>query len=191
MSTKSRMVIITGAAMLLAAASVSPAAAKKAPPPLPSGNLNLRLEGYEIVTGNSGATRISIDGIGQLLSDTAGTLNGIETFTAVDPTGASSESLCSGSITGQITAPTGGFASGNGEFTATLNYAPSSTPGALCVATTATLLCNRTLAHPIYVDDLDAGEYHCIVTSLTGSGISAASMSAHLGSVDGSNAPTN
>ena len=191
MKPKRGITIVAAAAMIVAAASVSPAAAKKTPPPAPSGNLNLRIEGYEVVTNSTDPSRVSIEGIGQLLSDTAGSLSGVETFTAVDPTGSSSETVCNGSVTGQITAPSGGFASGSGQFGVTLSYVPASGAGAICVATTATMLCNRTLGHPIYVNDLDAGEYHCLVTGLTGTGISAASMSAHLGSVSGSNAPTN
>jgi hypothetical protein len=196
MSMKSRIAIVAGAALIVAAMAASPALAKKVtppppPPPTPSGNINLRVEGYEITTASGSPTRITIDGIGQLLSDTAGSLNGEETFTAVDPSGASAEEVCTGTVSGQITAPSGGFASGNGEFTISLGYTPASGAGTLCVATTASLLCNRTLAHPAYVDDLDAGEYHCVVTSLSGSGITAASMNAHLGSVEGDNAPTN
>ncbi len=193
MSTKSRIVIVAGAALILAAMATSPAQAHKAPPPpppSPSGNINLRVEGYEITTATGSPARISIDGIGQLSSDTAGSLNGLETFTAVDPS-AADEQVCTGSVTGQITAPSGGFASGNGEFTISLSYSPASGAGTFCAATTASLLCDRTLAHPYYVSDLDAGEYHCVVTNLSGSGISAASMNAHLGSVEGSNAPTN
>jgi hypothetical protein len=196
MSIKTRIAVATGAALLLAAIVASPTLAKKAPPPsppppTPSGNINLRVEGYEITTATGTAARISLDGIGQLLSDTAGSLNGVETFTAVDPSGVNAEEVCTGSVSGQITAPSGGFASGNGEFTISLSYAPTSGAGTFCVATTASLLCNRTLAHPAYIDDLDAGEYHCVVTNLSGSGISAASMNVHLGSVEGTNGPTN
>ncbi len=194
MSTKSRIVTVAGAALLLAAMAASPALAEKPPsppPPTPSGNINLRVEGYEITTATGSSTRISIDGIGQLLSDTAGNLNGVETFTAVDPSGVNAEEVCTGSVSGQITAPSGGFASGNGEFKISLSYTPASGAGTFCVTSTASLLCNRTLAHPAYVNDLDAGEYHCVVTDLSGSGITAASMNAHLGSVEGSNAPTN
>jgi hypothetical protein len=195
MSIKSRIAAAAGAALLLAGIAASPALAKKAPPspppPTPSGNINLRVEGYEITTATGTVARISIDGIGQLLSDTAGSLNGVESFTAVEPSGVTAEEVCTGSVSGQITAPSGGFASGNGQFTISLSYTPASGAGTLCVATTASLLCNRTLAHPAYVDDLDAGEYHCVVTNLSGSGISAASMNAHLGSVEGTNGPTN
>jgi hypothetical protein len=191
----SRIAVAAGAALLLAAIAASPALAKKAPPPppppTPSGNINLRVEGYEITTATGTAARISVDGIGQLLSDTAGSLNGVETFTAVDPSGVNAEEVCTGSVSGQITAPSGGFASGNGEFTISLSYTPASGAGTFCVATTASLLCNRTLAHPAYIDDLDAGEYHCVVNNLSGSGISAASLNAHLGSVEGTNGPTN
>jgi hypothetical protein len=194
MSIKSRIAAAAGAVLLLAAIAASPALAKKAPPPpppTPSGNINLRVEGYEITTATGTVARISVDGIGQLLSDTAGSLNGVETFTAVNPSGANAEEVCTGSVSGQITAPSGGFASGNGEFTISLSYSPASGAGTFCVATTASLLCNRTLAHPAYLDDLDAGEYHCVVTNLSGSGISAASMNAHLDSVEGTNGPTN
>jgi hypothetical protein len=197
MNVKSRIAVVASAALLLAAMATSPALAKKAPlaptppPPTPSGNINLRVEGYEITNATGSSTRITVDGIGQLLSDTAGSLNGVETFTAVDPSGVNAEEVCSGSVSGQITPPSGGFASGKGEFTISLSYSPASGAGTFCVATTASLLCNRTLAHPAYIDDLDAGEYHCVVTDLSGSEITAASMNAHLGSVEGENAPTN
>jgi hypothetical protein len=197
MNLKSRIATVASAALILAAMAASSALAKKAPtpssptPPTPSGNVNLRVEGYETATATGTSTRISIDGIGQLLSDTAGSLNGVETFTAVDPSGVNAEEVCTGSMSGQITPPSGGFASGNGEFKISLSYSPASGAGTFCVASTASLLCNRTLAHPAYVNDLDAGEYHCVVTDLSGSGITAASMNAHLGSVEGTNGPTN
>ena len=90
--------------------------------PVPSGNLNLRLNGYEVVTPESSttSTRLSIDGIGQVIADTKGNLSGAETFNAVDAT-VPAEEVCNGTVSGTITPPTGGFGSGDGEFTISLS----------------------------------------------------------------------
>jgi hypothetical protein len=57
------------------------------------------------------------------------------------------------------------------------------------------MLCNRTLVVKKDVNDLDAGQYHCLATSVTaGTGatatINGASLQGHVDSVSGSNAPT-
>jgi hypothetical protein len=162
--------------------------------PVPSGDFNLRLDGYEVVTPEgSAAARVSIDAIGQVIGDTGGNLNGAETFNAVDAT-VPAEEVCNGTVTGTTTPPAGGFGSGDGEFKVSLTFAPTSA-GSYCIPATTTMQCNRTLLHKRLADDLDAGQYHCIVTGMTAGGgstttINAASMDGHLDSARGSNAPT-
>ncbi len=162
----------------------------------PSGNMNLRLGGYAVITPSSGSSaQVDIDGIGQVVADATGAFSGALTYTAVSATLAS-EDVCTGTVAGTITAPSGAFASGSGEFTIGLTYTPSSSStGTDCIPSTATLLCNRALAHVNLVDDLDAGEYQCVATSVTaGTGATAAVNAASLkGSLDvsrGANAPT-
>jgi hypothetical protein len=147
-----------------------------------------------VVTPQSSTTpsRLSIDGIGQLIGDTTGNLSGAESFTAVDPT-APAQEVCAGTVSGAITPPAGGFGSGDGQFTISLVFAPTS-PDAYCIPATTNLLCNRSLLHVLLVKDLDAGQYHCIVTGMTAgtgatSAINAASMDAHIDSARGNNGP--
>ncbi len=72
MNFKSRIGIVAGTAMLLAVGMSAGQFASAAEPRSPSGNLDLRLNGYEVVTPQSSTTpsRLSIDGIGQLIGDT-------------------------------------------------------------------------------------------------------------------------
>jgi hypothetical protein len=192
---KSRIGMVAATAMVLAVGMGAGRFAAAAGLPVPSGNLNLRLNGYEVVTSESSTTpaRLNIDAIGQVIADTKGNLSGAETFNAVDPT-VPAEEVCKGTVSGTITPPTGGFGSGDGEFSLSLSFAPTST-GAYCIPATTTMQCNRSLLHKVLVDDLDAGQYHCIVTGMTvGTGatstIDAASMDGHLDSARGSNALT-
>ena len=192
---KSRIGMMAATAMMVAVGMSAGRFAAAADLPVPSGNLNLRLNGYEVVTSESSTTpaRLSIDAIGQVIADTKGNLSGAETFNAVDAT-VPAEEVCKGTVSGTITPPTGGFGSGDGEFSLSLSFAPTST-GAYCIPATTTMQCNRSLLHKVLVDDLDAGQYHCIVTGMTaGTGatstIDAASMDGHLDSARGSNAPT-
>ncbi|HLW72398.1 MAG TPA: hypothetical protein VKS22_17475 [Candidatus Binataceae bacterium] len=167
----------------------------------PSGNMNLRTEGYELITPSGGATeRIDVDAIGQVIADTSGNFTGAESFTGVNsalPPGSEVEDVCSGTLAGTITAPAGAFASDSGEFTLTSTYTPSSTStGVSCIPSTVSMLCNRTLVVKKNANDLDAGQYHCLVTGVTaGSGatatIAGASLRGYIDSVSGSNAPTN
>ena len=162
----------------------------------PSGNMNLRLGGYAVITPTSGSpAQVDIDGIGQVIADSTGGFSGALTYTAVSATLAT-EDVCTGTVAGTITAPSGAFASGSGEFTIGLTFTPSSSStGTDCIPSTATLLCNRALAHMSLVDDLDAGEYQCVATGVTaGTGATATVNAASLkGSLDvsrGANAPT-
>ncbi len=195
MNFKSQIRIMAGTAIVVAMGMGLGQFAAAADLPVPSGNLNLRLNGYELVTPESSTTpvRLSIDAIGQVIADAKGNLSGAETFNAVDPTVPAGE-VCNGTVNGTITPPSGSFGSGAGEFAVSLSFAPTST-GAYCIPATTTLQCNRSLLHKLLVDDLDAGQYHCIVTGMTaGTGatstIDAASMDGHLDSARGSNAPT-
>jgi hypothetical protein len=195
MNFKSRIGMIAAAVMMMAVGIGAGSFAAAADLPFPSGNLNLRLDGYEVVTPESSTTpaRLSIDAIGQVIADTKGNLSGAETINAVDST-VPAEEVCNGTVSGTITPPSGGFASGDGEFTISLSFAPTST-GAYCISATTTMQCNRSLLHKLLVDDLDAGQYHCIVTGMTAgvgatSTINAASLDGHLDSARGSNAPT-
>jgi len=181
---------VIGGVLILLAAMSQLAQAKDALPPIPSGNLNLRIQGYEVV----GSDQVNIRVIGQEIADSEGNFNGDETFTYVDGSAdPTSTAVCNGSVTGgTITAQGGSFGtSGEGEFVITVPFTPA-TPvsGTACVEQTTTMQCERTLAHPLLVGDLDAGQYHCIVTSVSGTGIGGASMDGHLDSVAGSNSPT-
>ena len=194
MNLRNRIGIAAGAAMLIAVGMSAGRAVAADSLPIPSGKFNLRLNGYEVVTPeSSSAAKLSIDAIGQVIGDTGGNLSGAETFNAVDPT-APAEEVCNGTVTGTITPPSGGFGSGDGEFGVSLTFAPTSA-GSYCIPATTTMQCNRTLLHKLLADDLDAGQYHCIVTGMTAGGgstttINAASMDGHLDSSRGSNAPT-
>jgi hypothetical protein len=173
---------------LILAASVGQFASAKTTGP--SGNLNLRMEGYVLV----GSSEVSIRAIGQEISDTAGNFNGDETFTYVAADSApTTTTICAGNVTGgTIKAQGGSFGTlDEGQFVITLPFTPSTAvPGTACVASTATMLCNRTLEHKTLLSALEAGAYHCIVTGVSGSGIGGASMQGHLDSVAGSNSPT-
>jgi hypothetical protein len=195
MNLKKQIAIMAGTAMMIVISMSAPRFAVAAELPVPSGNLNLRLDGYEVVTpeGSTTPARLSIDAIGQVIADTHGNLSGAETFNAVDATMPAAE-VCNGMVTGTITPPAGGFGSGDGEFAISLSFAPTNT-NAYCIPATTTMQCNRSLLHKLLVDDLDAGQYHCIVTGMiAGTGatstINAASMDGHLDSARGSNAPT-
>jgi hypothetical protein len=51
----------------------------------PSGNLNLQVIGYEVLTSSGGsAGQYSVNGIGQIIDDTGGSLSGHLTYTLVD-----------------------------------------------------------------------------------------------------------
>lgn len=106
------------------------------------------------------------------------------------------EEVCNDTVTGTITPPAAGFASSDGSFTASLALVPGSSATADCEGATVSLLCNRTLLHQLYVDDLDAGIYHCIATSVVAANggttlIDAASLDVTIDSVRGANAPNN
>ena len=176
-----------GGAVILVAGAGQFAIAKSSGP---SGNLNLRVQGYELI----GSSKVSIRAIGQQIADKQGNFNGDETFTYVDEAAApTSTAVCVGNIAGGTIAAQGGsFGTvGEGEFVITMPFTPATAfPGTACVAVTTTMLCNRTLVHKNLIDDLDAGAYHCVVTGVAGTGIGGASMDGQLDSVAGSNSPT-
>jgi hypothetical protein len=158
----------------------------------PSGNLNVRIDGFEVFTPSGGSPgQYTINGLGQVVGDATGTLTGTLNYTQVSADLAV-EDVCSDTVAGTITAPGGSFGLSGGNFTIVLDITgPSSTPA--CGSATIDLVCNRTLAHHNLVDDLDAGNYHCIATSVTPSGGAStipASLTVRIGSVDGANAPT-
>jgi hypothetical protein len=180
-----------GLGLALLAGSTSRSFAASAP-----NNMNLRLSGYAVLTPTAGTpAQADIEGLGQLTATTTGVLAGALTYSAVSAA-AATEDVCNGTVAGTITPPSGAFASGNGEFTITLNFTPStSSTGTDCISSTATLLCNRTLAHPTLASNLGAGDYRCIATNVTaGTGatatVNAASLHADLNVSRGSNAPT-
>jgi hypothetical protein len=87
MNFKSRIGIVAAIAMMMAMGMSAERFAAAADVPVPSGNLNLRLDGYEVVTPESSTpARLSIDEIGQIIADTKGNLSGAETVNAVDAT---------------------------------------------------------------------------------------------------------
>jgi hypothetical protein len=184
--------VATGLALALAASgTMALAAAKKASP---SGNLNLRVTGYEVLGGGE-AGQYTVNGIGQVIGDVNGSLSGQLTYTLVDAA-AATEEVCGEQVSGTITKPSGSFGLSDGSFTASLTLAPVSTPAqtADCDGATVSLLCNRTLLHQNLADDLDAGAYHCIATGVTAAesatAINAASLDVTIHSVEGANAPT-
>jgi hypothetical protein len=182
-----------GLALAAAVASGGIAFAARKPP---TGNLNVQITGYEVLTPSEGsAGQYTVNGLGQVIGDTGGSLSGDLTYTLVD-VHLATEEQCHDTVTGTTTAPTGGFASSDGSFTASLTLAPGSGATADCEGATVSLLCNRTLLHKVFVDDLDAGTYHCIATSVAAvSGgttlIDAASLDVTIDSVEGANAPNN
>lgn len=159
------------------------------------GNYNLKMGGFEVLTPVGGsAEKVDIEGIGQLNVTSAGAITGAETFTSVNAS-AATEDVCNGTVTGMVTAPAGVFASGSGDFTIGLTYAPTST-GATCIPATTTLQCSRALMHVNNASNLGAGQYRCIATNVTaGSGATAAvngaSLKVELALTRGTNAPTN
>jgi hypothetical protein len=53
----------------------------------PSGNMNLRLRGYAVITPTSASpAQVDIDGIGQVIADSSGGFSGALTYTAVNAT---------------------------------------------------------------------------------------------------------
>jgi hypothetical protein len=178
-------------AVAMASAGIASAANKT-----PSGNLNLQVTGYEVLTPSAGiAGQYTVNGIGQVIGDTGGSLSGGLTYTLVD-VHLATEEVCNDTVTGTITPPAGGFASSDGSFTASLALVPGSGATADCEGATVSLLCNRTLLHQLDVNDLDAGIYRCITTSITPANggttlIDAASLDVTIDSVKGANAPNN
>jgi type 1 fimbria pilin len=76
MSKKSFVGMMAAAAMA-AAVGAGPVAFAKSKPATPSGDMNLRFQGYEL----AGTQQVSINGIGQLSVDTGGSItSGVETF---------------------------------------------------------------------------------------------------------------
>jgi hypothetical protein len=190
MNKRVRMGLIGTAALALATGAGPFAFAKGGP----SGNMNLRLSGYEVIGGG----QVSILAIGQVISDSGGTFSGNATMTATDGTETDVCAVNIPSAGGQITKPAGGFSSTTGLFTITMTgvavsptTGPNSTFCADNTGATFTLSCNRTLVHKNLVNDLDAGQYHCVVTGITGaSAVTGQSMEGHLDIVSGSNSPT-
>lgn len=190
MNKRIRMGVIGAAALALATGAGPFAFAKGGP----SGNMNLRLNGYEVIT-----SQVSVLAIGQVISDSGGTFSGNLTMTATDPT-TNETDVCAVNIPsagGQITKPGGGFSSTSGLFTiAMTDVAVSPVTGSTSTfcgdnnGATITLSCNRTLVHKNLVNDLDAGQYHCVVTGISGAAaITGQSMEGHLDISAGSNSP--
>src|ERR1700751_154506 len=78
MNKRVRMGLIGAAALTLATGAGPFAFAKGGP----SGNMNLRLSGYEVIGGG----QVSVLAIGQVISDSGGTFSGNATMTATDGT---------------------------------------------------------------------------------------------------------
>src|SRR5579859_5658839 len=109
---------VIGGALILVAGAGQFALAKSSGP---SGNLNLREQGYELI----GSSKVSIRTIGQAIADKQGNFNGDATFTYVDEAAApGSTAVCAGNITGgTIQSQGGGFGTlGEGEFVITLPF---------------------------------------------------------------------
>jgi hypothetical protein len=182
---KGSFVRMMAAAAIVAVVGAAPIAFAKSVP-APSGNMNLRLQGYEVV----GATQFSILAIGQEIADTGGNFAGDETFTYAEPL-STSTGVCGGAISaGAIVFQGGSFGTeGHGQFTISMTFTPtapaSNTP---CQTTDYTLLCNRTLVHKTLANDLNAGQYHCVAQEVkVGGNPVGASLEGHLDIVSGSN----
>jgi len=196
MVKKGTIAIAMGAVMILAIGTGRAIATKA----VPSGNLNLRVTGSELLTpgGDSSAVRLAIDGIGQVIGDSTGTLSGAETYTALvtnSSTVEPAEQVCQGTISGSITPPAGDFASTTGEFTASLTFTPVADSASYCIPATTTLVCSRALFHEALVNELDAGEYTCVATGATAAGgaettVDGVSLTVNITSVRGGNSPT-
>lgn len=152
----------TGLSLAIAAASDALAfAANKSP----SGNLNLRMTGYGVLTPTGmPAGQYTINGIGQVIRDTDGTLKE-NSHTMVDAA-AATEETCNDKVTGTISAPSSSFSQSGGSFSGSQPLTPGVQDGADCEGATVSMLCNRTLLHLNFVDDLDSGTYHCIATTV-------------------------
>lgn len=144
-------------------------------------NFGLHFGGYYLVTQNGTSTQESVKGLGILTSDSSGNLTGNETFTMVNPalpSSSSSESVCTGSVSGSINPDSGGI------FTVTLAYTPDSSAGAGCFPTTSTLTCTRRISLRSEESEVAVGHYSCIATAVSTSAsntsIDAANESAHL-----------
>ncbi len=178
---------VIGAAALAMASGAGPFAFAKGP----SGNMNLRLNGNQVISGSV----VSVLAIGQVIADQAGVFSGSVTMTASDSTETDVCAVAIPSGDGQITKPAGSFSSSTGQFTitmASLAVTPISVSSTFCSANNSesiTLTCNRTLVHKNLVNDLDAGQYHCVVTGITGGSVAGESMEGHLDIVSGSNSP--
>ena len=157
-----------------------------------TGDVNLRSEGYVLLTPSGGSlAKDDVEGIGQLTVTSAGVISGAETYTAVD-SAAGTEDLCAGTVGGSITSPSGSFASGTGYFTVSLDFTPTS-GGSDCIASSASLSCSRELYHTALVDNLSDGTYRCVVTNVSATSgtttVNGASMRVQLTPSRGTNSP--
>jgi hypothetical protein len=149
--------------------------------PTPSGDMNLSLDGYAVITPTSGtAETADIRGLGQVTADTIGAFSGALTYTGVRAA-SGTEHVCAGTVSGTITPPAGSFAAGDGNFTMGLSYTPSSSAtGTDCIPSSAT----SSVRGPWRIRPwltIDVGQDQCIATSVTaGTGASATIEAASL-----------
>ncbi len=146
-------------------------------------SFGLHFGGYYLVTQNGTSSHENVKGLGILNSDSSGNLSGNETFTMVNPalpSSSSSESVCTGTVSGSISPDSGGI------FTVTLAYTPDSSASAGCLPTTSTFTCTRQITQRSEESQVAVGRYSCIATAVSTSAsntsIDAASESAHLSS---------
>ena len=147
-------------------------------------SFGLHFGGYYLVTQNSTSSQENVKGLGILTSDNSGNLSGNETFTMVNPalpSSSSSESVCTGTVSGSISPDNGGI------FTVTLAYTPpDSSASAGCLPTTSTFTCTRRITQRSEESQVAVGHYSCIATAVStlasNTSIDAASESAHLSS---------
>jgi len=165
----------------------------------PSGNMNFRLNGYEVISSK----QVSILAIGQVIANAEGQFGGTVTFTVVDPSTPAAD-VCTASIDSSTTPgtikapPADSFGTPSGLFEISMPFASitgTGGAGGLCEVDyesgdSLTLMCNRTLVHKNLVNDLDAGEYHCVATGATSLKNSVpVSAEGHLDISAGSNSP--
>ena len=147
-------------------------------------SFGLHFAGYYLVTQSGNSSQNSIKGLGVLNSDTSGNITGSETFTMVNPalpSSSSSESVCTGSVSGSITPDSSG-----GIFTVTLGYTPDSSASPGCFPTVTTFTCTRRISLRSEESEVAVGHYSCIATAVStaasNTSIDAASESANLSS---------
>ncbi len=168
MNFKSRIGIVVGTAMMMAVGMSAGQFAAAAELRGPSGNLDLRLNGYEVVTpeNSTTSTRLSIDGIGQVIARHQGQSQRRRELHRGRPNGSGTGSLrrdrqrSDHAACGRVWL---------GRRRIHDQPEPLRRPAPMPTASRRPPHAVQPLAaaQRQLVKDLDAGQYHCIVTGMT------------------------